>query len=243
MYSRRADNLSEETIKFLDDNDIKTVVDSIVSVVSGTFSEVEENYGASLYFDGQTFQHSVDCECMCCLLCGESSLAVDVRRRLFHEEQQEEEQQQEIDQQAIDIPEDRTCNTCGMYESYSIHSMGYGVLFQTEDYPSRHLCLPCYELEKGNLCQQCGEPLSSVRPCCGCEDPQYIIDREGDVTYLDEYENEDLPENNTEKVKQVKESVKEMGSLVFDLQDKLTEGEYLLLMDHLQKITNTVNSL
>ena len=60
---------------------------------------------------------------------------------------------------------------------------------------------------------------------------------------MEEYENEDLPENNTEKVKQVKESVKEMGSLVFDLQEKLTEGEYLQLMDHLQNITNGVNSL
>ena len=34
-----------------------------------------------------------------------------------------------------------------------------------------------------------------------------------------------------------------MGELVFNLQGKLNEGEYLELMNHLQEITNGVNNL
>lgn len=240
MYSRRADNLSEETNQFLDDQDVKGVVDSIVSVVSGTLTEVEP-HGASLYFDGQTFHHSVDCECMCCLMFEESTVSRDVRRRLFHEEQEEE--QLIIDQQVIDIPEDRTCQNCGMYESFSIRNYECEFI-ETNDWPTRHLCVDCYDDE--NKCERCGQP-NRWGFACQClthlDEEGWFIDRGGDPTYREEYENEDLPENNTEKVKQVKESVKEMGSLVFDLQEKLTEGEYLQLMDHLQKITNGVNIL
>ena len=237
MYSRRADNLSEETNQFLDEQSVKEVVDSIVSVVSGTLTEVEP-HGASLYFDGQTFQHSVDCECLCCLLYNDTPVARNVRRRLFAEDVEED-----VEEQVIDLPEDRTCHTCGIYESYQIRNTG-SEFIETNDWPTRHLCRECYDNE--NLCETCGQPTTWGNPCQCSENLDlggWFIDRQGDPTYRGEYENEDLPENNTEKVKQVKESVKEMGSLVFDLQEKLTEGEYLQLMDHLQKITNGVNSL
>ena len=246
MYSRRAVNLSEEMVRFLDEQDVKGVVDSIVSVVSETLTEVEPQ-GASLYFDGQTFQHSVDCECIVCFFSYDSRNtpgARDVRRRLFPDVEEEvQDDHPTIDQEVIDIPEDRTCQTCGMYESYQMRNIG-SEFIETTDWPTRHLCLGCYDAE--HLCQTCGQP-NTWGVTCQClahlDVEGWFIDREGDPTYRGEYENEDLPENNTEKVKQVKESVKDMGSLVFDLQEKLTEGEYLQLMDHLQKITNGVNSL
>ena len=62
-------------------------------------------------------------------------------------------------------------------------------------------------------------------------------------TYLGEYENEDLPENNTEKAREIKEVVKEVGGKIFDVQEQLKEGDYLEIMDLLQKVTNKVNSL
>ena len=238
MYSHRANNLSEEMVRFLDEQDIKEVVDSIVSVVSGTLTEVEPQ-GASLYFDGQTFQHSVDCECIVCLYSNNRRITPDDEE----EEQEEKDDHPTVDQEVMNIPEDRICQTCGMYESYQMRNIG-SEFIETTDWPTRHLCLGCYDAE--HLCQTCGQP-NTWGVTCQClahlDVEGWFIDREGDPTYRGEYENEDLPENNTEKVKQVKESVKEMGSLVFDLQEKLTEGEYLQLMDHLQKITNGVNSL
>uniref|UniRef100_A0A6C0BUV1 Uncharacterized protein n=1 Tax=viral metagenome TaxID=1070528 RepID=A0A6C0BUV1_9ZZZZ len=242
MYSRRAPDLSEEENKFLDEQSIKEVVDSIISVVSDTLTEVEP-CGASLYFDGQTFHHSVDCECMCCISYNRMIISEerDVRRILFPDEEVQDDQPTI---EVIEIPEDRTCHSCGMYESFSIRNYECEFI-ETNEWPTRHLCVDCYDGET-YLCQTCGETNTWGIPCQCSENVDFggwFIDRQGDATYMGEYENEDLPENNTEKVKQVKESVKEMGSLVFDLQEKLTEGEYLQLMDHLQKITNGVNSL
>jgi len=222
---------------FLHQQTILEVVDSIVSVLSGTVTE-EAPYGAKLHHDGNQFHHSVDCECLCCLCGGGGGESIEeintprqevgtpsprpVRRRLFDENYQE----------------DRTCTTCGMYESYSLENLNSG-LIETNDWPPRHLCIGCYDVEM-NVCYNCGQPNTWGIPCqCGL----YFTDREGDQTYLGEYENEDLPENNSEKVKQVKDTVKEMGEFVYDLQEKLTEGEYLKLMDLLQKVTNDVNNL
>ena len=39
----------------------------------------------------------------------------------------------------------------------------------------------------------------------------------------------------------VKQSVRDMGELVFDIKDKISEGVYLKLMDGLQSITNEMN--
>ena len=67
---------------------------------------------------------------------------------------------------------------------------------------------------------------------------------EDDATYIGEYENEDWQaENNTEKVKEIKDKVKEIGEIVYDIQEKISEGEYLKLMDSLQGLTNRVNEL
>lgn len=68
-------------------------------------------------------------------------------------------------------------------------------------------------------------------------------DEEFEEIYEDEYENEELPENNTEKATELKEAVKEVGEKIFDLQGQLKEGDYLEIMNLLQKVTNKVNSL
>ena len=61
--------------------------------------------------------------------------------------------------------------------------------------------------------------------------------------YEGEYENEDPPENNTKIAKEIKGTIAEIGENLFDVKEKLTEGEYLKLMDLLQKVTNDVNRL
>lgn len=61
--------------------------------------------------------------------------------------------------------------------------------------------------------------------------------------YEGEYENEELPENNTEKAKEIKDAVREVGEKMFDVRDQLKEGDYLEIMNLLQKVTNGVNSL
>jgi len=235
----RVSEISEEVSRFLDEHDVKAVVDAIVSVVSDTETKVEP-HGASLYHDGTTFRHNVDCECMVCLFSEQRQncpVARDVRRRLFVEEEDEE------DSEDIFIPEDRRCHNCGMFESHSMRVNG-SEFIETNEYPMRHLCEGCYDFE--HLCQTCGQPNTWGIPC-QCNGTLnlegWYIDREGSSTYSEEYENEDPPENNTEKVKQVKKTVIEMGSLVDKIQEKLSDGEYLQLMDHLQKITNKVNSL
>ena len=52
---------------------------------------------------------------------------------------------------------------------------------------------------------------------------------------------EETEDNNEEKALRVKKTVQEMGELLFDIKDKISEGEYLKLMDGLQSITNEMN--
>ena len=52
---------------------------------------------------------------------------------------------------------------------------------------------------------------------------------------------EETEDNNEETAMSVKKTVQEMGELLFDIKDKITEGEYLKLMDGLQSITNEMN--
>ena len=58
-----------------------------------------------------------------------------------------------------------------------------------------------------------------------------------------EYENVELPENNPEKAREIKDSVRDIGEKVFDVKDQLKEGDYLEIMNLLQVVTNRVNSL
>ncbi len=72
-------------------------------------------------------------------------------------------------------------------------------------------------------------------------DGTWVLDEEN--VYEGEYENEDARENDTEIAKGIKETILKIGGDIFDIKEKLTEGEYLKLMDLLQKVTNDVNRL
>ena len=67
-----------------------------------------------------------------------------------------------------------------------------------------------------------------------------LTDDEGE--YEVEYENGELPEDNSEKAIEIKDAVKVLGEKVFDIQGQLKEGDYLELMNLLQRVTNKVNS-
>ena len=54
---------------------------------------------------------------------------------------------------------------------------------------------------------------------------------------------EDPPENNSERANGMKQTIKNLGEIVDDIQDKILEGEYLQMMNLLQKITNQINLL
>lgn len=100
------------------------------------------------------------------------------------------------------------------------------------------------------LCESCGREWDGHAQCpCGMG---YVTDTNAarllfgpvEDPYYGEYEiDEDPPENNSLVAKEIKGTVKELGEQLFDLQGKLSEGEYLKMMDLLQKITNKTNSL
>jgi hypothetical protein len=73
------------------------------------------------------------------------------------------------------------------------------------------------------------------------EDEEEVID-EWSETYNDELDlAEDEEDNTEEKALRVKATVQEIGEIMFDIKDKITEGEYLKIMDGLQSITNIMN--
>ena len=118
----------------------------------------------------------------------------------------------------------RCCINCGLNEKLGRQ---YGITFSEDpDVFPKELC-----------CSVCEGFYPDISTSNWLDEYSY-----GDE-YQDEYENEELPENNTEKAKKIKGTVCEMGEILFDLQDKFTEGEYLKMMDLLQKVTNGVNDL
>lgn len=238
---------SIEVKEFLEGEAVKEVVDSIVSVVSGTLTEYMP-YGATLHWTGTRFEHSLHCGCECCYQ-PTTPPSREVRRNLFPDDLDEAEREA--------VLEDRKCDGCGIYESETIEDNPGDTEFievGSGDFPPvrRFLCVSCFTTERNlfdsNTELYCNACLTSYDPDNPCDCNTWFVDREGgisldDQTYINEYENEELPENNTEKVKVVKESVKEMGELVYELKEKISEGEYLQLMNCLQKITNSANSL
>ena len=119
-----------------------------------------------------------------------------------------------------------TCSQCGVFE-----------LMEDDDGDSLEGTFIVPEgREHQSLCRQCHDEINGF-----CSLSEISTDEE-DV-YEDEYENEDLPENNGEKATKIKNLVKEAGEIVYEIQGKVSEGEYLKLMDLLQKITNETNSL
>jgi len=75
------------------------------------------------------------------------------------------------------------------------------------------------------------------------EELELTSEEELQDTYYGEYENVEQPENNSAKSGEIKQVVRQIGEKIFDIQDQLKEGDYLEIMDLLQKVTNVVNSL
>lgn len=88
------------------------------------------------------------------------------------------------------------------------------------------------------VCDECGGFSSWDCICHECDTIEDV-----DRAFEGEFENVELPENNSEKASEIKDVVKELGEEMYDLQETLTEGQYLKMMNLLQKITNKVNAL
>lgn len=147
----------------------------------------------------------------------------------------------------------KQCDDCGISEKFYFacqQSRAYALTGDWVHYSTRweflkdesgeNVC-PCCAVARGLMDE--GEWSDTQIPNEDVEDGAYwdsIYDEDG--TYYGEYENEELPEDNSEKMKAVKDAVKDVGEFVFDLQEKLPEGDYLKLMDLLQKVTNAANS-
>ena len=75
-------------------------------------------------------------------------------------------------------------------------------------------------------------------------DGTWVMDGRNEANvYEGEYENEDPPENNSEIAGEIKKTISEIGENLFNIQEKIKEGDYLVLMNLLQKVTNDVNRL
>jgi hypothetical protein len=94
------------------------------------------------------------------------------------------------------------------------------------------------EYNRDIICDGCGG-FSSWDCIC----PEYNTIEEVDRAFEGEFENVELPENNSDKASEIKDVVKELGEEMYDLQENISEGRYLRMMNLLQKITNKVNAL
>jgi hypothetical protein len=89
-----------------------------------------------------------------------------------------------------------------------------------------------------------GVPLPEDEHDQSFEDDLYMSDDddEDEDPYEGELELEEEEIDNTdEKAKRIKHTIQGIGEILFDIKDKITEGEYLKLMDGLQSITNEIN--
>ena len=89
-----------------------------------------------------------------------------------------------------------------------------------------------------------GVPLPEDEHDQSFEDDLYMSDDDDDNEdpYEGELELEEEEIDNTdEKAKRIKHTIQGIGEILFDIKDKITEGEYLKLMDGLQSITNEIN--
>jgi len=146
------------------------------------------------------------------------------------------------------------CNNCFLSEKMAKR---YGIsMIPLECFPEEHVCAVCNDIypeiaSRGNNDEEPGVPgewdgvpgeweqLLDGRWVLNGE----IYEDEDYETYNGEYENENPRENNTELAVEIKHTISELGEDLFDIKEKLTEGEYLKMMDLLQKITNDVNRL
>jgi len=140
------------------------------------------------------------------------------------------------------------CNNCFLSEKMAKR---YGIsMTPVECFPEEHVCSVCDDIypeiaNGGNIEEAPGVPGEWEQLLDGSWvlNGEIYEDEDYDETYMGEYENVDARENNTEIAKGIKESISEIGASLFDIQGKVSEGEYLKLMDLLQKVTNDVNRL
>ena len=173
-----------------------------------------------------------------------------------------------------DFPEDICCSMCKFPKDIvnkrcggcdKITIMWDGDMTQ----PAKFMCYSCEYLEHPAAIESCcfncglspelediyrGQSFHHYYGYKVCHDCMGVIEESNPLvngfdsdeeTFEEEYEVNELPENNTEKVKKVKETVKTLGEKIYELQEKekLQEGEYLEMMNLLQQITNRVNEL
>jgi len=93
---------------------------------------------------------------------------------------------------------------------------------------------PDYQ-DENTRCQGCRERVERWESLEGEDDFEDTYGGELELVDTDE-DGED-----GEKPHRVKKTVQEMGEVLFDIKDKITEGEYLQLMNGLQSITNEMN--
>jgi hypothetical protein len=173
-----------------------------------------------------------------------------------------------------DFPEDTICSCCAFPKSVvnqrceagdKITIMWDGVM----THPAVLMCYSCEYLEHPAAIESCcfncglspefedifrGQPFYHYHGSNVCHDCMGVIEESNPLvngfdsdeeTFEEEYEVDELPENNTGKVKKVKEIVKTLGEKIYEMQEqgRFNEGEYLEMMNLLQKITNSVNEL
>jgi hypothetical protein len=141
------------------------------------------------------------------------------------------------------------CSDCGYSETLckQYHGEQLG-LFYLEGQAR-----PAYQ-DENTRCQGCRarverwESSEVARTLFPESDEAFSVDRDtydGELELVDEDEDEDEDGDgegeDEEKPHRVKKTVQEMGGILFDIKDKITEGEYLQLMNGLQSITNEMN--
>lgn len=139
------------------------------------------------------------------------------------------------------------CNNCFLSEKMA---KKYGItMTPVECFPEEHVCSVCDdiypEIANGENIEESpgGGEWEQLLDGSWVLNGEIYEDEEYDETYTGEYENEDARENNTDIAKGIKASISDIGEVMFDIQEKVSEGEYLRLMDLLQKVTNDVNRL
>lgn len=172
-----------------------------------------------------------------------------------------------------DFPEDICCSFCNYPKNVVNHRCGgcdkITIMWDGEmSQPAKFMCYSCEYLEHPVAIESCcfncglspefeniyrGQPFYQYHGLNTCHDCISMIEEanplvngfDSDEETFEEYEVDELPENNTEKVKKVKEIVKTLGEKIYEIQEKgrFNEGEYLEMMNLLQQITNGVNEL
>lgn len=129
------------------------------------------------------------------------------------------------------------CRNCFISEKMGRR---YGIsMVSVGGVPEEHVCSVCNDIYP-DLTEDTTDQDNEDSEWVQLLDGTWVLDGE---VYEGEYENEDPPENNTEIAKEIKGTISEIGENLFDVKEKLTEGEYLKMMDLLQKVTNDVNRL